>query len=77
MILAEAIARHFPMTNVVKAFNTVFAEVSVSQSSQISGHAITMFYAGDDPLSKENVRALITRLGDSEQTLHSPCYTLP
>ena len=30
---------------------------------RFSGHAITIFYAGDDPLSKENVRALITRLG--------------
>ena len=32
---AEAIARHFPMTNVVKAFNAVFAEVYASQISQI------------------------------------------
>jgi 8-hydroxy-5-deazaflavin:NADPH oxidoreductase len=45
---AEAIARHFPMSNVVKAFNAVFAEVYASQISQISGHAITIFYAGDE-----------------------------
>jgi len=59
---AEEIARHFPMANVVKAFNAVFAEVYASQNPQIEGYPITIFYAGDDRSSKENVRALITRL---------------
>jgi len=60
---AEEIARHFPMTNVVKAFNAVFAEVYASQDPRIEGQPITMFYAGNDRQSKEHVRGLIMRLG--------------
>jgi predicted dinucleotide-binding enzyme len=60
---AEEIARQFPQTNVVKAFNAVFAEVYQSQNAQIDGHAITIFFAGDVPGSKADVRDLILRMG--------------
>lgn len=60
---AEEIARQYPAANVVKAFNAVFAEVYVAQESQIDGRAITIFFAGDEPRAKIDVREIITRLG--------------
>lgn len=60
---AEEIARHFPQAKVVKAFNAVFAEVYAAQAARIDGRAVTIFVAGDDDSSKQQVRELITRLG--------------
>jgi len=60
---AETIAAQFPMANVVKAFNAVFAEVYALQHPQIDGRAISIFYAGDNLDAKEGVWELITRLG--------------
>ena len=60
---AEVIAQSFPSAHVVKAFNAVFAEVYASQSPQIDGRIISIFFAGDDSKSKECVRQVIVRLG--------------
>jgi hypothetical protein len=60
---AEEIARQFPTANVVKAFNAVFAEVYAAQDAQIDRRAVTVFFAGDDPQAKANVREMITKLG--------------
>ena len=60
---AEEVARKCPGTNVVKAFNAVFAEVYASQKPKIDGHAISIFFAGDDAEAKAKVAELISKLG--------------
>jgi 8-hydroxy-5-deazaflavin:NADPH oxidoreductase len=60
---AEEIAKLFPMASVVKAFNAVFAEVYASQKPKIEGRPVSIFYAGDDPATKSDVRELILKLG--------------
>ncbi len=60
---AEEIAAHFPMASVVKAFNAVFAEVYASQDPRIDERAVSIFYAGDDPVAKDSVREVIARMG--------------
>jgi predicted dinucleotide-binding enzyme len=60
---AEVIAQSFPSAHVVKAFNAVFAEVYESQTPQIDGRSISIFFAGDESKSKECVREVIARLG--------------
>jgi hypothetical protein len=60
---AEEIARQFPSARIVKAFNTTFAEIYQARRTGIDGHAITIFFAGDDAEAKETVRQLIQRLG--------------
>ncbi|ADO75838.1 NADPH-dependent F420 reductase [Stigmatella aurantiaca] len=60
---AEEIARQFPLAHVVKAFNAVFAEVYATHQAQLSGRPLTLFYAGDDAASKQQVRKLISRMG--------------
>jgi predicted dinucleotide-binding enzyme len=60
---AEEIARQFPAAHVVKAFNATFAEIYQARRTGIDGHAITIFFAGDDAAAKDSVRQLILRLG--------------
>jgi 8-hydroxy-5-deazaflavin:NADPH oxidoreductase len=60
---AEELAAHFQNSSFVKAFNAVFAEVYAAQTPQIDGRPISIFYAGDNPLTKDVVRELIVRLG--------------
>jgi len=60
---AEEIAKLVPEANVVKAFNTVFAQVYVAQNPQINGKKIAVFYAGDNDDAKKQVAELITKLG--------------
>jgi predicted dinucleotide-binding enzyme len=60
---AEEIARQFPSARIVKAFNATFAEIYQARRTGIDGHAITIFFAGDDAAAKGTVRQLIQRLG--------------
>ena len=60
---AEEIAKLVPEAKVVKAFNTVFAQVFASQNPKIKGNAISVFYAGDDQGAKMKVADLITKMG--------------
>lgn len=60
---AEEIARQFPATRVVKAFNATFAEIYEARRPAIAGHRITIFFAGDDANAKKMVKQLIHRLG--------------
>lgn len=60
---AEEIQRLAPMAKVVKAFNTIFSKVYSSQNPEIKGNKITVFYAGDDKPSKEEVARLISSMG--------------
>ena len=58
---AEEIQRQLPKTNVVKAFNTVFAQ---NQSTgHTDHHQLTAFIAGDDPKARDLVGALAADIG--------------
>ena len=54
---AEEVAKSAPGANVVKAFNTVFAQVLADAPS--SGTKVQVFYASDDEGAKRTVRSLI------------------
>lgn len=62
--LAEQIQRAHPEAKVVKALNTVNAAVMVEPGRL--PEATTIFLAGDDPLARESVRALLADLGWSD-----------
>lgn len=58
---AEEIQRQLPKTNVVKAFNTVFAH---NQSTgHINHHQLSAFIAGDDNNAKQTVASLAADIG--------------
>ncbi len=60
---AEEIAKLVPDAHVVKAFNTVFAQVYASQNPKIQGKTISVFIAGDNKEATEKVQTLITKMG--------------
>ena len=59
----EEIARALPGAHVVKAFNTVFAQVLAGGADFGNGHVVPVYYAGDDGDAKARVKALIDSLG--------------
>ncbi len=58
---AEEVAKATPGAKVVKAFNTVFAQVLGDQPT--SAARVQVFYAGDDDAAKQTVRSLIESMG--------------
>jgi 8-hydroxy-5-deazaflavin:NADPH oxidoreductase len=60
---AEEIARLAPGAKVVKAFNTVFAQIYASQSPVVQGRTLSVFVAGDDAGSKARVLELARKMG--------------
>lgn len=60
---AEEIQKLAPGAKVVKAFNTVFAQVYASQNPKIKGNKISVFYATDDEEAKTKVADLISKMG--------------
>jgi hypothetical protein len=60
---AEEIAKSAPGANVVKAFNTVFAEVYHSASRLFGSRIPNLFYCGDDDNAKNTTRGLIIEAG--------------
>ncbi|HSB32387.1 MAG TPA: NADPH-dependent F420 reductase [Candidatus Sulfobium mesophilum] len=60
---AEEIARLVPQSRVVKAFNTVFAEIYHSENRLFGSRMSTMLYCGDDGDSKSVVSQLIRETG--------------
>lgn len=62
---AEEIAKLVPGAKVVKAFNTVFAEVYHSASRLFGSRMATMFYCGDDADAKAVASKLIIETGFS------------
>jgi 8-hydroxy-5-deazaflavin:NADPH oxidoreductase len=60
---AEEIARTVPGAEVVKAFNTVFAQVLQDGPDFGPGKTVPVFYAGDSARAKETVRDLIDSTG--------------
>lgn len=60
---AEEIAKAVPGAYVVKAFNTVLAQVLGQGATLADGSKVTVFYAGDDDSAKTSVKALAESLG--------------
>lgn len=60
---AEEIARMVPGASVVKAFNTVFADVYASSSRLFGSRMPSMLYCGDDAAAKTTVSRLIHETG--------------
>ena len=61
--VAEQIARKTKGAKVVKAFNTVGANILASDSRDFNGDTPVMFYCGDDADAKEKVAPLIKDTG--------------
>ena len=59
---AEEIQKAFPKAKVVKAFNTVFAQV-LADGPKLAGETVQVYFAGDDAAAKESVKALIQSTG--------------
>jgi len=59
---AEQIQKVFPEAKIVKAFNTVFAQV-LAQGASLHEATVPVFFAGDDASAKEAVRTLIQSIG--------------
>lgn len=59
---AEEIQKTFPKAKVVKAFNTVFAQV-LANGPKLAGETVQVYFAGDDAGAKETVKALIQSTG--------------
>jgi len=59
---AEEIQQAFPQAKVVKAFNTVFAQV-LAEGPTLGGVQVPVYYAGDDGAAKATVQALIEGMG--------------
>lgn len=60
---SEEIAKAIPGAYVVKAFNTLFAQVLSQGATLGDGAKATVFYAGDFDPAKQTVRALAESLG--------------
>lgn len=59
---AEEISQAFPKARLVKAFNTVFAQV-LAEGPELDGSKIPVFVAADDQAAKETVSLLAHSLG--------------
>lgn len=59
---AEEIAKQLPGVKVIKAFNTVFAQV-LQEGSQFKNGKAQVFYAGDEEAAKTKVKSLIESMG--------------
>lgn len=60
---AEEIARALPGAHIVKAFNTLFAQVLADGPAFADGQRGSVFFAGDSATAKTTVKSLIDSLG--------------
>lgn len=60
---AEEIARAVPGAEVVKAFNTVFAQVLANGPTLTGGAQVPVFVAGDSERARQTVKALAESIG--------------
>lgn len=60
---AEEVSRAVPSARVVKAFNTVFAQVLSKRPQRDGNREVQVFYASDDDGAKADVRGLIESMG--------------
>ena len=63
---AEEIARAVPQATLVKAFNTLFAQVLAEGADFGGGRKATVFVAGDDDEAKRRVESLAKSMGVTE-----------
>jgi len=61
--LAERLAADVPRARIVKAFNTVPAEVIDLGAERLAAHRISVFLCSDDPEAKAIVKGLAEQLG--------------
>jgi len=61
----EQTARLLPESKVVKAFNTIFADVMKSEKQQFNGQKLTAFIASDDTEAAETIKKLADEAGFS------------
>lgn len=59
---AEEIAKALPGAHVVKAFNTVFAQV-LTDGPELGGKPVPVFYATDDQAARGTIKTLIDSAG--------------
>lgn len=59
---SEEIQKAFPGAKVVKAFNTVFAQV-IAGGPELAEATVPVYFAGDDAAAKESVKSLIQSMG--------------
>jgi hypothetical protein len=59
---AEEIARAIPGAEVVKGFNTVFAQV-LAEGAELGGRPVSVFVASDSPRAKQTATTLAQSLG--------------
>ena len=62
---AEETARLLPESKVVKAFNTVFADVMKPGKQQFNGQPLTVFIASDDQAAADTIKQLADDAGFS------------
>ncbi len=60
---AETLARLLPQSRLVKAFNTVFADVMTPELLNRAGLHISAFVAGDDAVARQQVATLAAEIG--------------
>lgn len=60
---AEEIAKAVPGAQVVKAFNTVLAQVLAEGPAFADGQTVPVFYASDDQRARQTVRVLVESMG--------------
>lgn len=60
---AEEIAKAFPAARIVKAFNTVFAQVLAEGADFGKGQVVPVFVAGDDAQAKQTVSEIARSIG--------------
>jgi len=60
---AEVIAKAVPGAEVVKAFNTVFAQVLAEGADFGNGRKVSVFVAGDSERAKQTARAIAESIG--------------
>jgi NADPH-dependent F420 reductase len=60
---AEEIQKTIPEAKVVKAFNSIFASIFASRTTELGGKKIACFYASDDDKARSQVAELITKMG--------------
>jgi len=59
----EQLARMLPESQVVKAFNTIFADVMKTDKQQFEGHPLTVFIASEHPQAADLVKKIADDAG--------------
>ncbi len=60
---AETLVRLLPSSRLVKAFNTIFADIMTDGLFDRAGHPVTAFIAGDDVAANKTVAGIATDAG--------------